>query len=257
MTWRGRRAGAFTNALNPPQRPALFRLVLPVPPARPPRQRPSPPRLQVPGRRRHHHVGPGALQVIHRRPQGPHPARPSRQQVLLVATTIRPEHDLVGLAGPVVGDGEEVRQRAERQLFTFLHGDVLLDHGHPVCLRAGGRPVVEFRHPLRLQALVLELSGHDHGPFDVVRPRAGPGLHRVARGALQRPPEARRHVLRDGFQIGMGLEAEDEVDARVVVPAVQVSGLRELRVATPQGPVKAPAEARAQGPVHLSGGPLG
>jgi hypothetical protein len=39
-----------------------------------------------------------------------------------------------------------------------------------------------------------------------------------------------RQSVGDGLQVGMGLEAEDEADPGVVVPAIQVFRLRELGV---------------------------
>ena len=71
-----------------PQHPAFLRPVLLLPAARLLRQRQRPPGLQVPGQGRHHHVGPVALQVVHRRTQRPHAAVQLREQVLLIAAVV-------------------------------------------------------------------------------------------------------------------------------------------------------------------------
>ena len=102
------------------------------------------------------------------------------QQVFLIATVIGTEDDLIGFADPIVGDVEEVHDLIEQQLFAFGHRDVLLDHHHTVGLLAGGWPIVEFGHLLRLQPPVLKLPSHHHRLLDVVRSLAWLGRHRVA-----------------------------------------------------------------------------
>jgi hypothetical protein len=71
----------------------------------------------------------------------------------------------------------------------------------------------------------------------------------VARAA--RPAPA---ALGRGDQVRGGVVAEDEADAAVGVPAVEVLGLREVGVAAEQHPAEAAAETDRQGAVHLGGG---
>ena len=72
--------------LHPQQPPLLLAVRRPVP--RVLRQRQRQPRLQVPRQRGHHHVGPVAHQVVHRRAQGAHAVLQLRDQVLLVAAVV-------------------------------------------------------------------------------------------------------------------------------------------------------------------------
>ena len=65
------------------------------------------PGLQAPGQRGHDHVSPVALQIIHRRRQGPHAVLELLDDILLVATSIGLEHNLFGRMFPVVRDVEE------------------------------------------------------------------------------------------------------------------------------------------------------
>ena len=60
---------------------------------------------------------------------------------------------------------------------------------------------------------------------------------------LQRTPGTGWQILSQGLQIRQGLVAEEEADARVVVPAVQVLRLRELGIAAEQDLAKAATEA--------------
>ena len=74
--------------------------------------------------------------------------------------------------------------------------------------------------------------------------------------ALQRPPRASRQILGDGLEVGGRLVAEDEGDAAVGVPAVEVLRLRAVGVAAEQRRAEAAPEADGQGLVHLPGGAL-
>jgi hypothetical protein len=61
-------------------------------------------------------------------------------------------------------------------------------------------------------------------------------------------------ILSAGFQIGEGFEAEEKADPRIIVPAVQLFGLRELAVAPQQDAAKTTPETNRQGLVDLFGG---
>ena len=88
----------------------------------------------------------------------------------------------------------------------------------------------------------------DHDALlDVVGPLPRLRLDRVAGRPLQRLPGRGRQVLGEGLEVGRGVEAEDEADARVGVPAVEVLGLGEVGVAAEQDLAEAGAEADGQG----------
>src|SRR5207245_8360541 len=89
--------------------------------------------------------------------------------------------------------------------------------------------------------------------LDVVGPLPRFGLDRVAGPTFQLPPGSLRQVFCQGPDVGHAVVAEDEADALVGVPAVEVLGLGEVGVATEQHASKAAAEADRQGPVHLPG----
>ena len=92
--WHGNRMKAFRNVLNSIRNTRLLFLPLLTRP-RPDAlgQEQGPPGFQVPGQRRHHHVGPVAHQVVDRRVQGPHAALELRVQVFLIAAIVGLEHD--------------------------------------------------------------------------------------------------------------------------------------------------------------------
>src|SRR5207245_3417610 len=131
------------------------------------------------------------------------------------------------------------------------HGDILPHHHHAIGLFAGAGPVVELGDLLRLQALILELAGDDDLLLDAVGalPRFGP--YAVTWRAFQLPPGSFRQFFRDVHDIGHSVVAEDEADAAVGVPAVEVLGLGEVGVAAQQHASEPALEADGQGPVHL------
>ena len=86
------------------------------------------------------------------------------------------------------------------------------------------------------------------GPLAGLRPRL------ITRWPRQRLPGVLRDLLGQGDQVGGGIVAEDEADAAVGVPAVEVLGLGEVGVAAEQRPAEAAPEADGQGAVDLGGG---
>jgi len=137
------------------------------------RQRQGPPRLEVPGQCRHHHVRPVALQRVHRRLQRPYSALQLRDQILLVAAVVGRKDDLLGGSLALVGDVEEVANLVEQRQLAFFFRDVLAHHHHPVGLVAGRRPVVELGHVFGLQAERLKATLFDDGLLDVAGRRRG------------------------------------------------------------------------------------
>lgn len=88
------------------------------------------------------------------------------------------------------------------------------------------------------QLNVFELALLDDLLFDPFRTRARLGLDHVTRFAFEHVPGGFRQVFRHFVQLGHRVEAEHELHT-IVVPAVQMHGLRKIGVAPQADAAKA------------------
>src|SRR5687767_3094071 len=102
-----------------------------------------------------------------------------------MTAVIRREHDLRNQTLPVVRDVEEVTHVIKQPLLALRDGDLFPHDHHPVALRAAGRPVLELRHLLGDQPLVLVTLLTYYLFFYVIRSIPRPSLDHVTRGAIQ------------------------------------------------------------------------
>ena len=177
-------------------------------------------------------------------------------QVLLIAAVVGRKDDFRRRALAIVGDVEEVTVVVKQLSLLVTHSQVLAQRDQAVRFLAGGRPVIELRHLLAFQSDVFEPTLADDPLFDVTGPRAGLRFHLVAQRPIEPFPGVFRQVVGQRQQVPQTIDAEDEPYPRVVVPAIQMLGLREVGVPTHQHAAKAAAEAHRQHTINLLGRPF-
>src|SRR5439155_7294834 len=135
------------------------------------------------------------------------------------------------VADPIIDDVEKVAYllQAGQARFPFFPRDVFAHHDHPVFTLASDRLIIEVGHLFALQPQRFKTTLADDAVFDIVGAWPFLGLGLVTGWPSQLFPGPRRHFVRDVYQIGPAVEAEEETDAAIFLPAVQVFGRREMR----------------------------
>jgi len=156
--------------------------------------------------------------------------------------------------GPLVGDVEKVANLIMEPKFAFFLGDVFADHHHAKLGRASGGPIGKLSNLFGLQTQCFKFMLAHEGLFDVRHslPSLGFGLRSLA--ALQGKPGVFRQILGDAFEVVLGIVAEDEADATIVVPAVEMFRLRKIGVAPHEDFAKACTQARGASAIQRLGG---
>src|SRR5229473_5683515 len=175
-------------------------------------------------------------------------------QVFLMATVVGREDDLLGFAQPIVADVKEVTDLVEEPQLTLFLRYILADHDHAIVPRAGGGTIIEFGHIFVLQPQRLVAALTNNLVLDVVGALPWGGHRFVLGWTLEFLPAALGQSSGLVLEIVLGVVAENEANACVVVPAVQVFGLREIGVAAEQDGAEATAQARSDGTVEGVGG---
>src|SRR5271166_2751338 len=245
---------AKRRELHPQQR-LLLSLVLGRVPRRY-RYQQGAPSFQAPRQRGHYHVRPVADQVVHWRGQCMYSALELGDQVLLIAPVIRREHDLFGRGVAVVGDIEEIAILLEQPQLRLVNPQQLADDDYPITSTAGSRPIVELGDHLLEHVNRLEPPLSDDLLLDPFGLLAGRGLDFIPRRSLQEAIRPSREFVGSGFESLVVVEPEDEADIACLIPAVQVLGLGEIRVAPQGDPPKASPTAQVDRLVEVDGGLL-
>lgn len=202
------------------------------------------PGFQIPGQQGHHHMRPVALQTVER--CGEDTRFEFLNVVLLVAAAIRFEDEFVGRSLPVVCDIEETLGVIEKPELAADDLQVFPINDHSIGLLASGRRVCEFCHMLFDELNVFVLASLDDLLFDVFRSTATFGLDFVLRWASEPMSRVSRQIVRDFDEVGRGVRAKVEVHA-ITVPAVQVGGLGEVRIASQRNPLRTRLAAKVYG----------
>jgi hypothetical protein len=169
---------------------------------------------------------------------------------------MRRQNDVGGCRRPLVGDVKEVADLVEQTKFAFFLGDVFADHDHAILGSACCGPRRELSNLFGLQAQGCEFVFAHDGVFAIGRAVAGFCVGFGWLTTMQGLPSVFRQIVGDVDQVGLGIESENEADAAIVVPAVEMFGLREIGVATQENLAKACAEASATSSVQRLGGAL-
>ena len=90
------------------------------------------PRLEVPGQRGHHHIGPVAQQIVHRHAHGVDSVFELLDHVLLITAPLGQTDDLLRVVIDAVGNVEKVTDLVEEDLLALLHADVLAHDDEPI-----------------------------------------------------------------------------------------------------------------------------
>src|SRR5450759_153857 len=189
------------------------------------------PSLQAPGQTGHHHVGPVAHQIVHRRRQRVYAAFELGDQVLLVAAIVGREHDLVGRGHAVVRDIEEVAILLEQPHLPFVRPQKLAQDDHPITLVAGDGAILELGDHLLEYVDRLEPTLFDDLLLDPFGLLAGCGLDLIPRGSFQEAVLLGRESVGQFLEIVRRGHAEDELDVAGAVPAIEVGTLSEFGIA--------------------------
>ncbi len=113
------------------------------------------PRLQRPRHRRHHHLRPVRMQIIHRSAKGTRSVlhlfdhvrhHCLQENTALVAAIIAREHDFFRRGVTIVRDVEEIQDVVEQDLLAFFYRKVFPNHDHAILFFARCRLVSELRH---------------------------------------------------------------------------------------------------------------
>jgi hypothetical protein len=139
-------------------------------------------------------------------------------------------------------------------MLSFFLGDVLTDHDHAILGSACCGPVRELSNFFGLQAQGCEFVFAHDGVFAIGRAFAGLRFRFGSLTTMQGLPSVFRQKLGDIDQVGFGIETENEADAAIVVPAVEMFGLREIGIATEENLTKTGAEASAASSIQSLGG---
>src|SRR6266446_4276418 len=175
-------------------------------------------------------------------------------QVFLMATVVGREDDLLGLAHPIVADVKEVTDLVEQPQLTLFLGDILADHDHAIVTRAGSGTISELGHLFVLQPQRFVAALTHNLVLDIVGALPWGGHRLVLGWTLEFLPAALGQSAGLVLEVVLGIVAENEANTCVVVPAVQVFGLREIGVAAEQDGAEATAQARGDGTVEGVGG---
>src|SRR5688500_8415318 len=122
-------------------------------------------------------------------------------------------------------------------------GDILPYHDHAVLTVAGDAAIDPVGHVFAFQPPRRVDTRHHDGVLDVVGPTTGSRGDLVPWRADQGFPDPRRQRLGLGHQYGHVVIAENKLDI-LVVPAVEILGLRKVAVTAQQNLAKAGTLAR-------------
>src|SRR5262249_38416558 len=155
------------------------------------------------------------------------------EQVFLMAAVVGQEHQLRRRRLPIVGDVEEVAVTGlvEQHLFALGGEDVLADDNHAIGVLAGAGAIGKLGDVLGLQTQGGEFAFADDAIFDVDGSLSRLGLDLVTRWTFQLFPSVFREILGLLVEVGPGVVAEDEANAAIRVPVIEVLGLGEIGVA--------------------------
>ena len=167
--------------------------------------------------------------------------------VLLITPAIGQPNNLGRLVRPI-GDVKEIPHFFKEFLFCALHTDVLAQDHHPVGIPTFARPIFHFRHVLAHQFVILKFLLY-HDLFLVADP-FGPRFSQdlILGQSFQPLPGAGRKPLGQGHQLRMGIEAQNK-PRPLLVPPVQLRGVRKVGVATHRDPARDLAH-QPNGPIN-------
>ncbi len=177
-------------------------------------------------------------------------------EVLLVAAIVRLEDHIARRESPLVRDEEEVAHVVEELLLALLDRDVLAQDDHAIRSLAGRRPVAELGDVLGLEDEVLVLALLDDTRLDVLRALTPARLDAVLRPALERLPCRFLELQSPFLEALRRVVAEQEADA-LLVPAVQMRRLAEVRVASQRDLAETCAATKRDRSVESTGSSLG
>lgn len=171
-----------------------------------------------------------------------------------MTTVVRQEDDFLGCAGPIIGDVKKVAIPIEQPHAAFFLGNVLADHDHAICLLTSRGLVVELGHVFVLQTQHFIATLDNDFLFDLIRFLPRPCFGDVTRRPVHFRPGVGRQLLRQGAQVWHAIVAENEANAWVGVPAVEVLGLGEVGVAAQKDAPKTAAKTGGDGAIESIGG---
>jgi hypothetical protein len=134
-----------------------------------------------------------------------------------------------------VGDVEEIPHLIKKYVLSALHTDVLAQDHHPVGIATLARLILDLRHVLAHQLLILKLLLH-HDLF-LVTNTLGAGFRQnlILGQSFQPLPGAGRKPFSQGHQLRMGIEAQNK-PRPLLVPPVQLGCVCKVGVAAHRDP---------------------
>ena len=168
-----------------------------MPPPTGDRRQQTEPHFQIPSQPGHQHIRPVAIERIERRPQCVDSVLELIDQVLLITSLVRTEHDLVSCRLPVIRDIEEVPDLIPQLMLPFAPYQVLFQRNDPVRLAALDRCVLKLCDFLVVEVDGIEFTANNHLLFHIRRAFTSLGLDFVLRIRGEQ-----RYIYREGQGAG-------------------------------------------------------
>ena len=218
-------------------------------------QQKSGPGFQAPSQRGHYHVGPVAHKVVNRRRKRAYTALELRYEILLIATPVGRENDLLGRRIPVVSNIEKAFRVVEQFHLPLRNFEILPGNNYAIGFLAQRGRMFELGNVFLRKPSLLEFAASDDLILDVGPASAGLCFGLVFRAAHEPFPCLSRQFFDFFVKRGHGVDAENKAYA-VVVPAIEMGRLGKSRVAAKRDLFEARPTAQVDSTVEINVGSI-